>query len=221
MPPQRNKPKDAADNVPRRAELAKIARRLQDRLALARFKTDHGCEDLPFDAIELAYEEEIRQRHSTEYDLLLCSAALAAQLPHHAALPSLSHEANPCLQASGYANVRKRALCPSLLKDSPCNLGKRPRTAVKNFNDHSREHIEEQARPLHIDDSPGVPENDDGLSTARFWHGTNLSTIPTTPPSRFDWTDFINVTPCSPVQNIGTTMSPIRPKLPPATIKEA
>ncbi|KAM6513373.1 hypothetical protein FALCPG4_015801 [Fusarium falciforme] len=198
MLPQQKKPEDVVDSVLRRAELAKIARRLQNRLALAQFKTDHGCEDLSFGAIELAYRDEIRQRHLTEYDLLSRSAAFTAQLPHPSALPSLSHEADLCLQANGHANARKRALFPSFLEDSPCNPSKRPcrsRTAVKTFNEQSRKHSEDskaRAQPSIIDQtyrrriapvvqcmgnpqfSPAVPESDDDSSTARLFHATNL-----------------------------------------------
>ncbi|KAI8710522.1 hypothetical protein NCS52_01569400 [Fusarium sp. LHS14.1] len=275
MLPQQKKPEDVVDSVLRRAELAKIARRLQNRLALAQFKTDHGCEDLSFGAIELAHRGEIRQRHLTEYDLLSRSAAFTAQLAHPSALPSPPHEADPCSQANGHANARKRALCPSFVEDSPCNPSKRPcpsPTTVTTFNDQSRKHSEDseaRSQPSIVDQtyrgriasvvqyignppfSPTVPESDDDLSTARLFHATNLrpslmprfpstalqetnnpdpvpsvsplgsgNLVPATPASHFDWADFINVTPNSPAQNDGKTMSSIHSKLPPVTVRK-
>ncbi|EEU38581.1 uncharacterized protein NECHADRAFT_88450 [Fusarium vanettenii 77-13-4] len=203
------KPEDVVDSILRRAELVKIARRLQNLLALAQFKTDHGCEDLSFGVIELAYKEEIRRRPLTEHDLLSHSAAFTAQLPRPSALPSLSHEAGPCLQASGHANARKRALCPSLLEDSPSNPSKGPcpsRAAVTTFNDQSREHSEAGVRSSNISQaycrriasvaqcignpppsSAAVPESDDDISTAWLFHATSLqpSLLPRFPPTPF------------------------------------
>lgn len=39
-----------------------MARKLQNRLALAQFKTNRGWEDLPLDTIEPKVEEELRRR---------------------------------------------------------------------------------------------------------------------------------------------------------------
>ncbi|PHH72483.1 hypothetical protein CDD83_4940 [Cordyceps sp. RAO-2017] len=40
--PWKKQPEDVVDSVLKRAQVSKIARRLQNRLALAQFKTKHG-----------------------------------------------------------------------------------------------------------------------------------------------------------------------------------
>ncbi|CAI4214619.1 unnamed protein product [Parascedosporium putredinis] len=64
-----------ADKVLKRAEVSKIARRLQNRLALAQFKTKHGWEDLTLDTIEPKVEEERRRRRLIEGDVLSDSSS--------------------------------------------------------------------------------------------------------------------------------------------------
>ncbi|KAH8819601.1 hypothetical protein F5884DRAFT_658017 [Xylogone sp. PMI_703] len=57
----KNEPEDVADRVLRRAEVSKMARKLQNRLALAQFKAVRGWEDLTLDKIEPKVEEELRR----------------------------------------------------------------------------------------------------------------------------------------------------------------
>ncbi|KAI5455932.1 hypothetical protein BGZ63DRAFT_429536 [Mariannaea sp. PMI_226] len=69
MSSQLRKPEDVVDSRLRREELAKTARRLWNCLALAQFKAQHGCEDLSFHIIELAFEEEMQQAHFSQCNL--------------------------------------------------------------------------------------------------------------------------------------------------------
>uniref|UniRef100_A0A8H7TTR2 Uncharacterized protein n=1 Tax=Bionectria ochroleuca TaxID=29856 RepID=A0A8H7TTR2_BIOOC len=66
--PWKKQPEDVVDCVLKRAEVSKIARNLQNRLALAQFKAKHGWEELTLDSIEPKVEEEIRRRRAIEAD---------------------------------------------------------------------------------------------------------------------------------------------------------
>jgi len=66
--PWKKQPEEVADCVLKRAEVSKIARHLQNRLALAQFKAKHGWEDLTLDTIEPKFEEEMRRRRALEPD---------------------------------------------------------------------------------------------------------------------------------------------------------
>lgn len=59
-----------------------MARRLQNRLALAQFKTKHGWEDLTLDTIEPKVEEEIKRKRLSEGDVLSDSSSSASDLPY-------------------------------------------------------------------------------------------------------------------------------------------
>ncbi|KAL3426184.1 nrm1-like protein [Phlyctema vagabunda] len=61
-PRKKHQPEAVADKVLKRAEVSKMARKLQNRLALAQFKTDRGWEDLTLDTIEPKVDEELRRR---------------------------------------------------------------------------------------------------------------------------------------------------------------
>ncbi|KAJ9134790.1 Nrm1-like protein [Pleurostoma richardsiae] len=83
--PLKKQPEAVADKVLRRAELGKMARKLQNRLALAQFKTRHGWEDLTLDTIEPRVEEEIRRKrlqHHDGGDMLSDSSSSASDLPY-------------------------------------------------------------------------------------------------------------------------------------------
>ncbi|SPO01349.1 uncharacterized protein DNG_04025 [Cephalotrichum gorgonifer] len=79
---QWKEPGTVADKVLKRAEVSKIARRLQNRLALAQFKTKHGWEDLTLDTIEPKVEEERRRRRLFEGDVLSDSSSSTSELPY-------------------------------------------------------------------------------------------------------------------------------------------
>lgn len=63
--PWKKQPELVAETVLKRAEIAKIGRKLKARLALAQFKTARGWEDLTLDKIEPRIEEELRLRRPT------------------------------------------------------------------------------------------------------------------------------------------------------------
>ncbi|KAM6536619.1 hypothetical protein FALCPG4_002608 [Fusarium falciforme] len=100
--PWKKQPEDVVDCVLKRAEVSKIARRLQNRLALAQFKTKHGWEDLTLDSIEPKVEEEMRRKRLAEPgDLLSDSSSSASDLPYPSrALMSSPPQGAPVLGCS-------------------------------------------------------------------------------------------------------------------------
>ncbi|ROT42715.1 hypothetical protein SODALDRAFT_288170 [Sodiomyces alkalinus F11] len=80
--PWQHRPEVVVDRVLKRAEVSKIARKLQNRLALAQFKTKHGWEDLAFDTIEPKLEEEMRRKKLSEGDVLSDSSSNTSDLPY-------------------------------------------------------------------------------------------------------------------------------------------
>ncbi|RCI11144.1 hypothetical protein L249_7498 [Ophiocordyceps polyrhachis-furcata BCC 54312] len=80
--PWKKQPEDVVDSVLKRAQVSKMARRLQNRLALAQFKAKRGWEDLTLDSIEPKLEEEIRRKRLCDGDVLSDSSSSASDLPY-------------------------------------------------------------------------------------------------------------------------------------------
>ncbi|CRJ79828.1 hypothetical protein BN1708_000104 [Verticillium longisporum] len=98
--PWKQQPEVVVDKVLKRAEVSKIARKLQNRLALAQFKTKHGWEDLAFETIEPKVEEEMRRKRMCEGDVLSDSSSSASDLPYPSrALMSSPLKAPPFIKA--------------------------------------------------------------------------------------------------------------------------
>ncbi|KIN00960.1 hypothetical protein OIDMADRAFT_197971 [Oidiodendron maius Zn] len=77
--PWKPEPGEVAEKVIKRVELGKMARKLQNRLALAQFKTERGWEDLPLDRIEPKVQEELsRRRPLSSGDILSDSSSSSA-----------------------------------------------------------------------------------------------------------------------------------------------
>ncbi|KAH7110475.1 hypothetical protein EDB81DRAFT_831838 [Dactylonectria macrodidyma] len=138
----RKKPENVVDGVLKRAELSKLARRLQNLLALACFKTKYGCEHLTLDTIE-SILEEIRQKFLAEDDTLSGSTFSTSALPSSYDLLSLPLEpylfSNAVSSRNNGTSHRKRTCFPSFENKSP-NPSKRFRlspTTHKSVGDHS------------------------------------------------------------------------------------
>ncbi|KAF5725007.1 cyclin-dependent kinase [Fusarium mundagurra] len=122
--PWKKQPEDVVDSVLKRAEVSKIARRLQNRLALAKFKTKHGWEDLTLDSIEPKIEEEMRRKRLTEpTDVLSDSSSSASDLPY----PSRALMSSPL----------KAPLFSDAVGSSNGSTGHRKRTYLASFHDVS------------------------------------------------------------------------------------
>ncbi|KAL5606429.1 hypothetical protein BROUX41_002845 [Berkeleyomyces rouxiae] len=151
MPTTKSEADAVADRVLKRAEVSKIARRLQDHLALAQFKTKHGWEDLTLDKIEPKVEAERRLRRlaasSAECDHTSDSSSTVSDLPY----PRLSNGlmsspmkppaplfsdaiSTPSASGSGSRNHRKRSYMVSF-DDEPLPG---PGTARTLFNQSKR-----------------------------------------------------------------------------------
>ncbi|KAM0551984.1 hypothetical protein ACHAPJ_008092 [Fusarium lateritium] len=139
--PWKKQPEDVADSVLKRAEVSKIARRLQNRLALAKFKTKHGWEDLTLDSIEPKVEEEMRRKRLVEpTDVLSDSSSSASDLPY----PSRALMSSPLkapmfsdavLSSNGSTGHRKRTYLASFhdVSSSPSKRFRLSPTAHKSF----------------------------------------------------------------------------------------
>ncbi|KAK3941193.1 hypothetical protein QBC46DRAFT_108680 [Diplogelasinospora grovesii] len=80
--PLKKQPEVVADRVLKRIEISKMARSLQNRLALASFKTQHGWENLTLDVLEPKVEEEMRRKKIAEGDVLSDSSSSTSDLPY-------------------------------------------------------------------------------------------------------------------------------------------
>ncbi|KAH7111383.1 hypothetical protein EDB81DRAFT_671498 [Dactylonectria macrodidyma] len=133
----RKKPDDIVDGILKRAELSKLARRLQSLLALARFKTKHGLEGLTLDTIEPNFEEEIRQKRLAEGDTLSDSAFSVSGLPYSDTLMSLPLKPDLFSNAVGSHNKgtshRKRTYFTSF-ENNPSSPSKRFRLSPTTHN---------------------------------------------------------------------------------------
>ncbi|KAB5518759.1 hypothetical protein GE09DRAFT_978030 [Coniochaeta sp. 2T2.1] len=118
--PWKKQPETVADKVLKRAEISKMARRLQNRLALAQFKTKHGWEDLTLDTIEPKVEEEIRRRRILEGDTMSDSSSSASDLPY----PSRTLMSSP-LKAPFFSDA---------IGSSNGSTGHRKRTYMASFD---------------------------------------------------------------------------------------
>ncbi|KAF7534187.1 hypothetical protein G7Z17_g13395 [Cylindrodendrum hubeiense] len=142
--PWKKQPEDVVDSVLKRAEVSKIARRLQNRLALAQFKTKHGWEDLTLDSIEPKLEEEIRRKRLTEGDVLSDSSSSASDLPY----PSRTLMSSPLKaplfsdtvgSSNGSTGHRKRTYFATFetISSSPNKRFRGSPTAHKSFGGNS------------------------------------------------------------------------------------
>jgi hypothetical protein len=116
-----------------------MASRLQNRLALAQFKTKHGWEDLALDSIEPKFEEEIRRRRHHEGDVLSDSSS-TSDLPYPTrALMSSPLKAPFFSDAIGSSNGstghRKRSYMVSFdeTESSPSKRFRQSPTAYRSF----------------------------------------------------------------------------------------
>ncbi|KAM0322408.1 hypothetical protein ACHAQA_009475 [Verticillium albo-atrum] len=141
--PWKQQPEVVVDKVLKRAEVSKIARKLQNRLALAQFKTKHGWEDLAFETIEPKVEEEMRRKRLCEGDVMSDSSSSASDLPYPTrALMSSPLKAPLFSDAIGSSNGstsrRKRTFNASFdyAPSSPTKRQRSSPTPSKSFHGH-------------------------------------------------------------------------------------
>ncbi|KAL2263120.1 hypothetical protein VTK26DRAFT_8141 [Humicola hyalothermophila] len=141
--PLKKQPEVVADRVLKRAEISKMARRLQNRLALAQFKTKHNLVNETLDTIEPKFEEEMRRRRLQDGDILSDSSSSASELPYPTrALMSSPLKAPLFSDAIGSSNGstghRKRTYLASFddTLSSPSKRFRQSPTAHRSFTSH-------------------------------------------------------------------------------------
>jgi hypothetical protein len=130
-----------------------VARRLQNRLALAQFKTKHNLVNETLDTIEPKFEQEMRRRRLQDGDLLSDSSSSASELPYPSrALMSSPLKAPLFSDAIGSSNGstghRKRSYLASFddAYSSPSKRYRQSPTAHRSFSAHH--HHFTQSSPL-------------------------------------------------------------------------
>ncbi|KAL1844091.1 hypothetical protein VTJ49DRAFT_4943 [Mycothermus thermophilus] len=141
--PLKKQPEAVADKVLKRAEISKVARRLQNRLALAQFKTKHNLVNETLDTIEPKFEQEMRRRRLHDGDILSDSSSSASELPYPSrALMSSPLKAPLFSDAIGSSNGstghRKRSYLASFddTFSSPSKRYRQSPTAYRSFSSH-------------------------------------------------------------------------------------
>ncbi|KAG6011290.1 hypothetical protein E4U43_008412 [Claviceps pusilla] len=142
--PWKKQPEDVVDSILKRAEVSKIARRLQNRLALAQFKAKHGWEDLTLDSIEPKLEEEMRRKRLCEGDILSDSSSSASDLPYPTRTLMSSPLKAPLFSdaigsSNGSSGHRKRTYMASTdyIASSPTKRCPGSPTAYRSFSTHA------------------------------------------------------------------------------------
>jgi len=143
--PWKKQPEDVVDSVLKRAEVSKIARHLQNRLALAQFKAKHGWEDLTLDSIEPKFEEEIRRKRALECDHSDSSSS-ASDMPYPSGKNTLMSSplkaplfSDAIGSSNGSSGHRKRTYLGSFdhTTSSPSKRFRASPTAHKSFSGHA------------------------------------------------------------------------------------
>ncbi|KAK3305524.1 uncharacterized protein B0T15DRAFT_398440 [Chaetomium strumarium] len=141
--PLKKQPEAVADRVLKRAEISKMARRLQHRLALAQFKTKHNLVNETLDMIEPKFEQEMRRRRLQDGDILSDSSSSASDLPYpHRTLMSSPLKAplfsDAIGSSSGSTGHRKRTYLASFDEagSSPSKRFRQSPTAHRPFSSH-------------------------------------------------------------------------------------
>ncbi|KAK4099906.1 hypothetical protein N658DRAFT_428956 [Parathielavia hyrcaniae] len=119
--PLKKQPEAVADRVLKRAEISKMARRLQNRLALAQFKTKHNLVNETLDTIEPKFELEMRRRRLHDGDILSDSSSSASD--------------PPCPSRALMSSPLKAPLFSDAIGSSNGSTGHRKRTYLASFED--------------------------------------------------------------------------------------
>ncbi|KAL2024778.1 hypothetical protein VTK56DRAFT_5599 [Thermocarpiscus australiensis] len=141
--PLKNKPEVVADRVLKRVEISKMARRLQNRLALAQFKTKHNLVNETLDTIEPKFEEEMRRRRLQDGDILSDSSSSTSDLPYPTKVLMSSPLKAPFFSdaigsSNGSTGHRKRTYLTSFddTLSSPSKRFRQSPTAHRSFTTH-------------------------------------------------------------------------------------
>ncbi|KAI5855342.1 hypothetical protein BZA05DRAFT_391309 [Tricharina praecox] len=196
--------KEVMKKVIRRAEVSRIARLLQHRLALASVKTQHGWENLTLDAIEPKVDEDLkRKRRRTSQE------------------NTPSPQQPPMFSDGDLAWLRKNRRRTTNVEDRPSsqasdigplptfnNPKKRPRAATTDFGtpaSNKRQRSQQESQGRMIQSSPGYHDVGDISHGGQKFYPTFHSSPPRTPPRRRKFQPSFHSSP---------------PKTPPRRMKE-
>ncbi|OBT94739.1 hypothetical protein VE01_06184 [Pseudogymnoascus verrucosus] len=178
-PWKNNQPEVVADRVLRRAEVSKMARKLQNRLALAQFKAKHGWEDLTLDLIEPKVDEHLRrQRPSSAGDMLSdTSSSSASDFNYPRTVLSSSPLKAPFFSdaldsSSGSSGHRKRSYNATFHNPSQSTARKRFRSSPSAGRSMSQSHTSWKDQHQLSQSSPIKPRKQPHFTTSA---GPNLS----------------------------------------------
>ncbi|KFZ07025.1 hypothetical protein V501_06848 [Pseudogymnoascus sp. VKM F-4519 (FW-2642)] len=209
-PWKNNQPEVVADRVLRRAEVSKMARKLQNRLALAQFKAKHGWEDLTLDLIEPKVDEHLRrQRPSSAGDMLSdTSSSSASDFNYPRTVLSSSPLKAPFFSdaldsSSGSSGHRKRSYNATFHNPSQSTARKRFRSSPSAGRSMSQSHTR-GSNPT----SPPPPGQTSPSSAASAAQSPRTSPPPPTPPSTQTPTQTPTSSPSTPSNYLQTPTSP-------------
>ncbi|MCJ1282859.1 hypothetical protein MMC26_002185 [Xylographa opegraphella] len=76
-------PEEVVGKVLRRAEVSKITRKLQDRLALAKYKAQHGLHSMSFDLVEAHVDNQLKRRRTDSSVISSSSGSSSSSSSEH------------------------------------------------------------------------------------------------------------------------------------------
>ncbi|KAI7090108.1 hypothetical protein KC356_g1798 [Hortaea werneckii] len=179
------KPEDEiAARVMRRAQVSKMTRALQDRLALANVKIQNGWENMSLDAIEPQVEERMRRKRPASSNDTISDTASTTSSRNHSSIglassPLTAPMFSDDMQRSGggYGNKRLRSANIPKGASSAAATGRRPRMTTRSA--WKKEHRLPESSPIdHAKHARFPPTQVSKLSFI-----SETSTVPDSPPS--------------------------------------
>ncbi|MCJ1444428.1 MAG: hypothetical protein MMC23_004930 [Stictis urceolatum] len=166
------------DRVLRRVEVAKMARKLQDRLALASYKTKNGLDNLNFKLVEAHYDETVsKRRPGSSVGSSGSSTTSSDIIPYNRAIhsspvtaPVFSDDAYP--DGSGMGSRKRARFAPPYNAPTPVPTGGRSRR--KRYPTHSSPIRSRRSQPNLSASSPLTSRFQSDFRTP---HGPQLSFV--------------------------------------------
>ncbi|KAK3720546.1 hypothetical protein LTR37_003595 [Vermiconidia calcicola] len=214
---QMENPDEVAEKVLRRAQVSKMTRALQDRLALANVKIQNGWENMSFDLIEAQVDERMRRkRPASSNDTISDTASTVSSRVQS----SIGLDSSPLtapifsddLHGSGRSSKRVRPADLQKLPSSGPATGRRTRVASARQASWKKKHSLPDSPPIsHAKHARFPSSNPTHLSFI-----SEGSTIPDDPPSpEFSEDDDADLPVHSFTINASTRITSSPPQTPP------
>ncbi|KAL1587188.1 hypothetical protein WHR41_04238 [Cladosporium halotolerans] len=180
---QTERPQDVANKVLRRAQVSKMTRALQDRLALANVKIQNGWENMSLDAIEPQVEERMKKkRTASSVDTISDTASTTSSRLHSSSGFGSSPLTAPMFSdelRSGGSVKRLRPLNLNSFASSGAATGRRNRFSARGQQTWKKNHDLPESSPIkHTKHAHFASNNIQSLSFI-----SEASTVPDDPPS--------------------------------------